>query len=177
MRRRIIASTGALALAAMLLVNFRGPEDLTLSATATSSGPDPNRVTGGSGARTGAGIGTTGTTGTTGTIGIGTGATGASRSAQATTGPAAQFVGPPAADPYGDVQVQITIQDGKIVDLVALAMPVGGHSGRISSYVAPILRTQALTAQSANIDGVSGATYTSRAYAQSLQGALDQAGL
>ena len=60
---------------------------------------------------------------------------------------------------------------------IALALPVGGHSGRISNYVAPILRTQALAAQSAAIDGVSGATYTSRAYAASLQGALDQAGL
>ena len=82
-----------------------------------------------------------------------------------------------AANPYGDVQVQITVKNGKITDVQALAMPTGGHSGRISNYVAPILRSQALSAQSANINGVSGASYTSQAYAESLQGALDAAGI
>ena len=59
----------------------------------------------------------------------------------------------------------------------AVSLPVGGHSGQISNFVAPILRSQALAAQSSRIDGVSGATYTSEAYSMSLQGALDAAGI
>jgi hypothetical protein len=51
----------------------------------------------------------------------------------------------------------------------------GGRSGQISSYAAPILASEALQAQSASIDIVTGATYTSQAYANSLQSALDQA--
>ena len=67
--------------------------------------------------------------------------------------------------------------DGKITDVQALALPVGGHSGQISNIVAPMLRSEALAAQSASIDVISGATYTSRGYATSLQSALDAAGL
>lgn len=58
-----------------------------------------------------------------------------------------------------------------------MALPTGGHSGRISDEVGPLLRSEALAAQSAQIDVISGATYTSRAYATSLQSALDAAGL
>jgi uncharacterized protein with FMN-binding domain len=76
---------------------------------------------------------------------------------------------------YGPVQVQVTIAGGRITDVTALELPAGGRSGRISSFAEPNLRSEVLTAQSANIDIVSGATYTSDAYAQSLQSALDQA--
>lgn len=176
MRQRIIASAGALALALMLLVNFKGPQDAALVA-AGGSALKPDTATGGSpaGGTGGTQVGT-GSTGGSGSLGSG-GGTVTSHNAPPTPGPAGQFVGPMAADPYGDVEVQITVQAGKITDVAVLAMPVGGHSGRISNFVAPILRTQALTAQSARIDGVSGATYTSQAYAASLQGAIDKAGL
>lgn len=76
---------------------------------------------------------------------------------------------------FGPVQVQVTISGGKITDVTAVQLPTGGRSGRISDVAAPTLRSEALTAQSANIDIVSGATYTSDAYAASLQSALDQA--
>jgi uncharacterized protein with FMN-binding domain len=79
--------------------------------------------------------------------------------------------------PYGTVEVQITVSNGKITDIQAVSLPTRGRSGEISNYVAPILASEALKAQSANIDIVSGATYTSEAYAQSLQSALDQAGI
>jgi uncharacterized protein with FMN-binding domain len=79
---------------------------------------------------------------------------------------------------YGAVQVQATISNGKIVDVTALQMPSNDrHSAQISQYVEPVLRSSALQAQSAQIDLVSGATYTSQAYAQSLQDALDRAGM
>jgi len=77
---------------------------------------------------------------------------------------------------YGDVEVQVTIAAGQITAVQAVALPSGGRSGQISTSVEPILASEALTAQSANIDIVSGATYTSEAYATSLQAALDQAG-
>jgi uncharacterized protein with FMN-binding domain len=76
---------------------------------------------------------------------------------------------------YGNVQVKVTISGGAIADVTALQLPNrDGKSQRIASQAEPILREEALTAQSARIDVLSGATYTSDAYAQSLQSALDQ---
>ena len=85
--------------------------------------------------------------------------------------------GPVVDTRYGAVQVEIVVSGGQLTDVVALQLPTGRHSGQISTAVAPILRQEALQAKSAAIDTVSGATYTSDAYAQSLQAALDQAGL
>src|SRR6186997_1297675 len=95
------------------------------------------------------------------------------------TDPAASATidGPVVDTRYGAVQVEIVVSGGQLKDVVALQLPTGRHSGQISTAVAPILRQEALQAKSAAIDTVSGATYTSDAYAQSLQAALDQAGL
>ncbi len=96
----------------------------------------------------------------------------------ATTGATAATVdGPVVSTQYGDVQIEVVVARGKVQDIVALQLPTGRRSGQISSYSAPILRQEALSAQSASINTVSGATYTSDAYAQSLQAALQQAGL
>ena len=82
------------------------------------------------------------------------------------------------ATPYGDVQVSVVTVGHRITDVRALRLTdANGHSRRISADAAPILRREALTAQSASIDAVSGATYTSEGYKQSLQAALDQAHL
>lgn len=79
---------------------------------------------------------------------------------------------------FGAVQVQVTVADGTIADVTALQLPSGDpRSAQISQYVESPLREQALAAQSAQIDGVSGATYTSSGYAQSLQSALDALGM
>jgi uncharacterized protein with FMN-binding domain len=94
-----------------------------------------------------------------------------------TTAGTVQADGPTVGTPYGPVQVQVTLSGGRLVDVVALQLPGGnGESYQINAYAAPRLRDMALQAQSARIDVVSGATFTSRAYAQSLQGALDAAG-
>lgn len=86
------------------------------------------------------------------------------------------FTGQDVSMRYGDVQVQVTVSGGAVSDVTALQLPDGdGHSARISSIVEPMLRSEALQAQSASIDLVSGATYTSGAYQQSLQSALDAA--
>jgi uncharacterized protein with FMN-binding domain len=77
---------------------------------------------------------------------------------------------------WGPVQVQIAVAGGKVVDVEALRLPSDrSRSARISQFSAPILRSEAIQAQSARVDVVSGATYTSRAYAQSLDSALAQA--
>jgi len=77
---------------------------------------------------------------------------------------------------WGTVQVQVTIAGGAIIDVAALQLPSGDHhSADISQRVEPLLRSSALAVQGAEIDVVSGATYTSLAYAQSLQAALDAA--
>jgi uncharacterized protein with FMN-binding domain len=78
---------------------------------------------------------------------------------------------------YGDVQVRVTVANGRIVDVTSLQLPEDrARSARISDFAGPELRDEALQAQSANIDVVSGATYTSDGYTQSLQAALDAAG-
>ncbi len=85
-------------------------------------------------------------------------------------------MGPVVDTRWGPVQVEVTVSGSQLVDVAALELPSGGRSSQISRFVEPILRSEALQAQSANIDGVSGATYTSAAYAQSLQAALDSVG-
>lgn len=79
---------------------------------------------------------------------------------------------------YGPVQVRVTVRGGRVVDITAVQLPGSDpRSSQISSYAAPQLRQEALTAQSASIDAISGATYTSAGYQASLQAALDTAGL
>jgi uncharacterized protein with FMN-binding domain len=86
-----------------------------------------------------------------------------------------QLTGSTVQTPFGNVQVQVSLQSGKITDVQTLQLPSGGHSSQVSRYAAPQLRSEVLQAQSAQVDSVSGATYTSQAYQQSLQAALDQA--
>jgi uncharacterized protein with FMN-binding domain len=75
---------------------------------------------------------------------------------------------------YGPVQVRVTLRGKRIVDVVALKDPDDlERSRQIDADALPKLRAAVLSAQSAHIDGVSGATYTSQAYEQSVQSALD----
>lgn len=87
------------------------------------------------------------------------------------------FLGAGVPNHYGTVQVQVAMTAGKVVDVRAVRLPGGdGTSQQISRDAGPRLKQQALVAQTAAIDGVSGATYTSAGYKQSLQAALDKAG-
>ena len=177
MIQRAALAASALVLAVVLLFNFHGPEQAPIVALAN----DPGGVASNGGTGTGTGVGTGSGTGT----GTGSSSTGAAAGSSAggsgtgasTTGGSGSgtFQGQDISMPYGDVQVQITVKNGKITDIQPLIMPVGGHSGRIADYAAPILRSEALQAQSSNINIVSGATYTSEAYAMSLQSAIDAA--
>lgn len=88
------------------------------------------------------------------------------------------FVGDVAQTRWGPVQVQITAADSSITDVSVLEYPTGnGKDQEINSYALPILTQETIDSQSVEIDMVSGATVTSDGYVQSLQSALDQAGL
>ncbi|EDY60148.2 FMN-binding protein [Streptomyces sp. SID5470] len=77
---------------------------------------------------------------------------------------------------YGPVQVRITVSGGKITKAEAVQAPKGGTSDQKTALSVPKLNQEAVAAGSADIDSVSGATYTSEGYKKSLQSALDQAG-
>jgi uncharacterized protein with FMN-binding domain len=86
------------------------------------------------------------------------------------------FTGPAIFVNYGTVQVKITVANGRITDAVAVQAP-SGRNDRYTQMAVPILKQQTLAAQSANIKGASGASYTSYGWFKSLQGALADAGL
>jgi uncharacterized protein with FMN-binding domain len=86
------------------------------------------------------------------------------------------FVGPSVFVNYGNVQVEITVSNGKITDAKALQSP-NGRSQRWSDMALPQLRQQTLAANSDQIQGASGASYTSYGWFKSLQGAMAKAGL
>src|SRR4051795_2264911 len=78
---------------------------------------------------------------------------------------------------YGSAQVRVTVKNGTMVKIEALQLQNDDpHSQRVSSSAAPVLQQEALTKQTADVDAVSGATYTSASYTQSLQSALDKLG-
>ncbi len=96
--------------------------------------------------------------------------------APGTDGAARTVKGTASWTPYGTVQVQVTFSGQRIVDVTALQLPQRDrHSRQLASYAEPVLRQEAIDAQSATIDAVSGATYTSQGYAESLQSAIDSA--
>lgn len=107
---------------------------------------------------------------------------GSTTSGSATSGASAAAITPATVDGsvistrYGNVQVQITVADGKVTAAKVLQVPWSDRKDQqINSRAVPILNSEAVAAQSSDIDMVSGATYTSQAYAQSLQAALDAA--
>jgi uncharacterized protein with FMN-binding domain len=88
------------------------------------------------------------------------------------------YVGAVEQTRFGDVQVQVVVAGGKITDVVALHLTDrGSRSVQISNQAAPILRSEVLATQSAKVNGVSGATYTTDGYLSSVQSAIDKAGL
>ncbi|MFJ4296892.1 FMN-binding protein [Curtobacterium sp. NPDC089689] len=173
MRGRVLAG-GIVSSAAILVIGWQVGAQPALTASqqqATTSGGTTSG-TGSVGTSTG-GSGTTGGS-STGSTSAGTG-TSAGGSGSVKDG---TFAGQTAQTQYGPVQVQITVSGGKLTDVAVLQLTNdGGRSVQISQQAAPVLRQEALQAQSAKIQAVSGATYTSEGYVTSLQSALDEAGL
>jgi uncharacterized protein with FMN-binding domain len=104
------------------------------------------------------------------------GSTATSVAAGVTTGQS--YDGTVASTRWGPVQVRISVSGGKVVGATALQVPSGnGRDAEINSYAVPILNKEAVSAGTAAIDTVSGATVTSDGYISSLQSAIDAAGL
>nr|WP_216845751.1 FMN-binding protein [Rathayibacter sp. VKM Ac-2857] len=106
----------------------------------------------------------------------------AGASSTATASPSAStdgtWTGSSVSTRFGAVQVAITVTGGQITDVTAVHLTdKDGRSVSISNRAAPILRQEVLAAQSAQVQAVSGATYTSDGYLTSLQSAIDQAGI
>ena len=135
------------------------------AAIAPIGGGDP--ATAGSASATGSAAG-----GTTGTASASAGAAGSSSASAAST-----VTGSVAQTRWGPVQVQITVADGRVTDVSVIQYPnENGKDQQINTRALPVLIDETISAQSASIDMVSGATVTSEGYVQSLQSALDQAG-
>lgn len=105
----------------------------------------------------------------------------ASQTPSATAAPATKavtgtFTGDVVNVRYGNVQVKITVENGKITDAQAVQAP-SGRNDRWTQMAVPILRQQTLQAQSAHINGASGASFTSYGWYTSLVSALAKAGM
>jgi uncharacterized protein with FMN-binding domain len=87
-----------------------------------------------------------------------------------------QYAGDTANTVYGDVQVKAVVSGGKLTDIQFLTYPSHmGHSMEVSNYSLPILKSEAMQAQNAQVNVVSGATQTSEGFSQSLASALSKA--
>jgi uncharacterized protein with FMN-binding domain len=114
----------------------------------------------------------------TGTTDSGTSAATGSTSAPSSSSTATTVTGAAASTKYGPVQVEITVANGAVTDVSVIEYPdSSGKDQQINARALPTLVQETLKAQSADIDMVSGATFTSDGYVESLQSALDQAGL
>ena len=97
------------------------------------------------------------------------------RAAPAKPGPKV-IAGPVFTTPFSAIQVGVVMKDGRVADVRTLILTGdGAHTQALNARAEPILRRRALAARSARFDVVSGATYTSESYKESLQGAIDRA--
>lgn len=166
--RAVLAIVGT-AVCLVLLLGFKTPD---LPSTTSLGLSDPNAGGAGNG---GAGLAKTTPSPVRGT-GTGSSSGSTPNPSSALSSRTEDVTGPAEQTPYGDVQVEVKLAAGKVTDVIALQLPSDRRrSSEISQYASPILHDEALQAQSAQIQGVSGATYTSNGYEQSLQAALDQA--
>jgi len=167
MKRALIVGTGTVAgVAAVLALN---PEVASVAAGATAPRATAAAPSAATAPAAGSGSASSGST-SNGSRSNGSTSSG-STAATTTVAGSTVDVG------YGTVQVQATLEGGRIVNIQALALPQNdGHSARISQQAFPMLVQQALAAQSSQISGVSGASYTSYGFVESLKAALLSAG-
>ncbi|MFD5429646.1 FMN-binding protein [Streptomyces sp. NPDC127084] len=144
---RPAAVTAATAAGIVLLLSLKPHDDPSASATASPSASTPAPET------------------------APTGSAAAPGSSETVSG---TFDGDTIQTQQGPVQVRVTLTDGR---LTAVDVLEGIHDKGPSATAVPVLTERAIAAQSADIDAVSGATYTSEGYVSSLQSALDEAGV
>lgn len=150
-----------------------------IAGQASGSGQTGSGTSSGSSSGDSSGQSSSGSSGSSGSSssrslsGSSSGSSGSSSSTAAKT-----YAGDTAQTQWGPVQVQITVKNGKITASDVLQVPSGNpRDDEINSYAVPVLNSEVVATQNANIDMISGATVTSDGYIQSLQSALDQAGL
>lgn len=157
--RRVILAIVSTVTAMVMLLSFK-------THAVTSAATPPTAV---SGTNSGSTSGSTGSSGTT--RGNTTSTTKTSSTSKTVTGNAVDTM-------YGPVQVRITVRNGSLISATAIEYPeTDPRDAQINAYAIPALNQEAKQAGSANINHVSGATYTSDGYIQSLQSALDKAGM
>ncbi|MQY38999.1 hypothetical protein SRB17_70140 [Streptomyces sp. RB17] len=162
--RRIVLASAATVSGMVLLLSLKPHTSPTL-ATADTKSPTVSSSSAPSSGSSGSSGGSSGSSGGS------SGSTSGTKVSRTATGDTVQTR-------WGPVQVRVTIKSGKLTDVTAVQYPQDNpRDQEINSYALPQLRREALAAQSADIDMVSGATYTSTGYKQSLQSALDSAGL
>jgi uncharacterized protein with FMN-binding domain len=174
------ALSAALASAGILLAGWQAGTQVAGVSTAANSSTTA-AGTGGAGATGGAasasGSGSSGSTGASGSQSSSAGSSGGSGSSSKTAA-AGTYKGTVVQTRFGAVQVQITVSAGKITEVTALQLTDDDRrSVQISSRAAPLLRSEVLSAQTAAVNTISGATVTSNAYLSSLQAAIDAASL
>jgi major membrane immunogen (membrane-anchored lipoprotein) len=153
--RRVILAVSSTVVVLVLLLGFKSQSAPSVTKPASASAGSSGSSGTGSGTGSGAGSGT------------GSG-TGSSTGTKTVTGEAADTR-------YGPVQVKVTVTSGKVTQVDAIDYPqTERRDQEINSYAIPQLNQEALAAGNANIDIISGATYTSDGYIQSLQSALDK---
>lgn len=164
MKRVVLAIAGTVT-ALVMLLSFK-TQGTSVSATPpASSTPSTSGSTSGS----------SGSSGSSSTAG---GSSSGAGSGTAQTSAAKTYTGQSADTQYGPVQVQITVKNGKVAGARAVEYPTGTPmDAQINAYAIPVLNQEAAATGSAHIDMVSGATYTSQGYLDSLQSALNEAGL
>jgi uncharacterized protein with FMN-binding domain len=134
-----------------------GAASTTTATTGTASASPSTATGGGAATATPAGSTTTAAVAATATYADGT------------------YTGTAVTEPWGAFQVQAVVSGGVLTNVILVTSPSDGHSSGINSRAVPALTQAAIAADGASIDLVSGATWTSRSYITSLQGALDQA--
>ena len=152
---------------------------LTFKTHSVSSVTAPPAAVGTPSASTGSGSGTSSGTGTSGGSPSSTAAAAAAAAGSGRSASSAKTVTGDAADTiYGPVQVQITVKNRKLTAANATVYPTGTpRDAQINAFAIPQLEQETVAAGNANIDAVSGATYTSNGYIASLQSALSKAGI
>jgi uncharacterized protein with FMN-binding domain len=173
--RRVVLALGGTVAGLVMLLSFRSHMASTASAGVTAgSGGTGTSPGSSSAAGSGSAAGSSSAAGSGGSAA--TGAAAASAPASAGSGTGTAVTGDAIATPYGPTQVRVTLNAGKIVKVTVLQHTDDGiNSQMIDGHALPLLNSETLTAQSAKIDAVSGASYTSAGYIKSLQSALDKA--
>ena len=169
------AVSAALASAGILLAGWQAGAQVveTGSAVAASAGTTGTGTTGAAGPGS-SGTGAAGSSSSSGSGSSGAGGSSGSSGAAAS----ATYKGAVVQTRFGAVQVQITVSAGKVTEVTALQLTDDDRkSVQISNRAAPLLRSEVLAAQSADVQTIGGATVTSDAYLTSLQAALDAANL